>query len=341
MRAGLLLGALMLASPACADHWFGAVNAACDSFAACSATPNMPDQPADSASLYLRRAGTANAPVEIYIHVNKPVAAGVPIRFAFGQTAIELPAGDVQTRREGDRATGYWIAESRVAELLAAMRKVDVARLTIPVGGQPQDLAVTLEGLDDALRFFDQRQGRTGAQDALIEAGARLAADAAAPKPLPARDAWPKQIERIFKRERCEDRLATFDDLTTGFIAAPARGRALWQIPCAGSNYNIHFLLIEIRDGDPKTARRLSFPTRSRARADSVVTNPVWWDARKELSAFERGRAHGDCGTVARYAWSARGFVLIDERAKDDCDGRFDDPWTKWPAVKSGRGRKR
>src|SRR5690348_8714343 len=171
----------MLASPAWAEHRFGSISAGCDSFAACSATPNMPDKPADSASIYLRRAGTANAPVEIFIHVNKPVAAGVPIRLAFGQTAIELSAADVRTRREttGDRITGYWVAESRAAELLTALRKVDVARLTMPVGGEPQDLPVTLDGLDDALRFFDERQGRNGAQDALIETGTRPAAGAA------------------------------------------------------------------------------------------------------------------------------------------------------------------
>lgn len=340
MTRWLFLGALIFAATsASADRWFGSVSASCDSFANCSATPTMPDQPADSASVYLRRGGKANAPVEIYIHVNKPVEGGVTIRFAFGQTTLELPAGDVLTRqKKGDRIAGYWIAEGRVAEVLAALRKVDTARMSIAVAGQEQSLLVMLDGLDNALRFIDERQGRGGAQDALIDRGDRSPADAAAPKPLPAHDAWPKEIVRIFTREKCEG-VTTFAELAAGFVATPAPGRELWQIACAGGNYNIHFLSIEIRNGDPKTARLLTLPTRSRPRPDSVVTNPTWWDARKELWAFERGRSAGDCGTVVRYRWTERGFTLVDERSKDDCDGRFDDPWTKWPAVKSPRKR--
>ena len=36
-----------------------------------------------------------------------------------------------------------------------------------------------------------------------------------------------------------------------------------------------------------------------------------------------------------RYRWTERGFALADERRKEDCDGKFDDPWTRWPATKA------
>jgi hypothetical protein len=335
------------ASPALAERWFGSVAANCDSFAECLATPDMPERPADSALFQFERSGKANAPVTMRVHVNKPVEGGVPITLAFGATAIELrPGADVLTRRiKGDdgteRIAGYTIADTRTLEILVAMRSASTGRMTIPVNGAPQELTIKLDGLDAALRFFDERQGRAGARDALVDPGTREPADAAVPKALPARTAWPKEIARLFRQHKCEDFIATFEDLTAGFIATPARGRELWQIACAGGNYNTHFLLIDIRNGDPKTARALTFPTRQRKRPDSVATNATWWDARKEIWAFERGRALGDCGTVARYSWTANGFKLAEEREKEDCDGVYDDPWTKWPASKPGRAVRR
>src|SRR5581483_1905239 len=140
---------------------------------------------------------------------------------------------------------------------------------------QNQDRLILLDGLDAALRYLDERQGRAGAQDAVILKGPRAAADIAAPKRLPARTAWPKEIERIFKANRCEDRVPAFDWLTDGYIAAASPRHALWQVPCAGGNYNILFLVVDIRNHDSKTARQLFFPTRLRKRAASVLANPV------------------------------------------------------------------
>ena len=298
--------------------------------------------------LFLLRTGTANAPLQVVVRVNKPVEGGVPIRITFGETTFELqPGTDVLmlTRRETfngvEHLTGYSIAPNRVDALLAAMRQAKRGRLQLAVAGAPQEREIRLDGIDEALRYVDERQGRDGAQDALIDKGARAPADAAAPKALPLPPAWPKQIAGIFKREKCEDRLASFEELTTGFIATPAPGRELWQIACAGGNYNILFIVIEVRNHDPRTARLLSFPTRTSRRPANVLVNPVWWDARNEIWAFHRNRSFGDCGTVARYRWAARGFVLIDERRKEDCDDKFVDPWTRWPVTRPGRGPRR
>jgi hypothetical protein len=335
-----------LASPACADRWFGSIAVTCDSFAECGLWPDMPEPPGDPASLYLVRSGTANAPLEMIVRVNKPVDGGVPIRLILGETTFALqPGTDVLTRREThdgkEYLTGYWIAPTRVDALLAAMRRATRGTLRLAVAGAPQEREIRLDGMDGALRFVDERQGRAGAQDGLIDKGARDPSDAAAPKALPTRRAWPKAIAGIFSHEKCEDRLATFDELKAGFVATPAPGRELWQIPCAGGNYNILFILIDVRNGDAKTARVLTFPTRLRKRPSSVLANPVWWDARKEIWAFHRNRSFGDCGTVARYRWTARGLALADERRKDHCDRRFEDPWTKWPIVRSARGLRR
>jgi hypothetical protein len=348
-RAGAVLalscaGLLALALPARADRWFGSVQVDCESFGVCAVFPAMPDPPGDPASIQLDRTGKADAPLEIFVRVNKPVEGGVPVRLTFGETVFDLQPGiDVLTRRDTrhDRVLGYWIAEARVAEVLAAMRRVDTGRLRITIAGQsePQDRLVQLDGLDAALRYLDERQGRAGAQDAVLDKGPRAAADTPAPKPLPKMAEWPAQVVRIFKRENCEKTFWVFDEMTAGSIAAVAGGRELWQVACAGSNYNVHFIFLEIRNGDPKTARALTFPTRLHKRRDGVVTNPVWWTARQELWAFERHHSHGDCGVVARYRWEPGGFKLIDQRRKEDCDSRFTDPWTTWPVVKAKRGR--
>jgi uncharacterized protein (DUF1499 family) len=336
---------LVVVSPAFADRWFGAVLVGCDSFADCGVWPDLPEPPGDPAELILRRAGKASAPLEINVNVNKPVEGGVPIRLTLGDTVFALqPGSDVLTRRAtfdgAERLTGYWIAPQRVEEIVAAMRRTANGRLELAVAGTPQQRAIRLDGMEAALRHLDERQGRVGAQDALIDQGPRAPADAAAPQPLPARNAWPKQIIRLFRRGDCAGaRLPAFDDLTQGFIATVAEGRELWNIACGGGNYTVLFVVIEVRNRDPRTARLLSFPTRTSRRPAGVLVNPVWWDDRKEIWAFDRGRSFGDCGTVARYRWSERGLVLIDERRKEDCDDKFVDAWTQWPVVKPRRGQ--
>jgi len=346
--AALALFALATAAPAHADRWFGKITASCDSFGLCGLFPEMPDPPGDSASLQIARAGKADAPVEIRIYVNRPVEGGAPIRLELGDVAFDLkPGTDIVTRRatqDGkERTVGYWIAAPRVGEVLAALRKTSTGHLKITITSfingetQAQDRLILLDGLDEALRYLDERQGRAGAQDAIILKGPRAAADVAVPKPLPARAQWPKEIERIFKRNNCEDRLATFEELQQGSIATPSAGHELWQVPCAGGNYNILFLGIDIRNADPKTARQLFFPTRLHRRATRVLTNPVWWDSAKEIWAFERGHSQGDCGTVVLYRWTGRGLALVNERQKEDCDGTFTDPWTTWAKTQPKR----
>ena len=340
---------LAFSLPARADRWFGSITVSCDSFGLCGLFPAMPDPPGDSASLQIDRAGTANAPIEIRIYVNRPVEGGTPIRLALGTQSFELqPGTDVVTRsitQDGRaRTAGYWIAAPRVGEVLAAMRKTDSGRLRITITKfsgekEEQERLILLDGLDAALRYLDERQGRAGAQDALIDQGPRPAADTPAPQPLPPKAEWPKEIMRIFRQEKCEDMLPTFGELAAGAIATLSPDRALWQIACAGGNYNIHFIFIEMRNRDPRTARALTFPNRRGRKPNGVLTNPVWWYARNELWAFERYHSQGDCGLVTRYRWTGRDFALIDQRRKEDCDSHFTDPWTTWAVTKAKRRR--
>jgi hypothetical protein len=346
-RPAFLLTALVvsaLASPAFAQRYFGSIYVGCDTFGHCHVSPEMPDPPSDPASLQLNRTAKANAPVEITVHVNKPVEGGIPIRLELGDAVFVLQPGiDVLTRRrtfgEEERVVGYVVAAARSAELLAAMRKAERGRLALDVAGTPQERAVRLDGMDAALRWIDQRQGRAGAQDALIDKGPREATDVPAPRRAPDKAQWPREIVRIHRREKCPDEIMTFPDFTVGFIATPASGRELWGLACDGGNYNVDFILIDVRNGDPRTARLMKLPVRSRKLSLGAATNPMWWDARKELWAFHRGHSHGTCGTVAQYQWTPAGFKLANERRKDDCEWVYDDPWTKWPEVKAGRGK--
>jgi hypothetical protein len=340
----LMAFALLTAAPAVADRRFGSIFVFCDSFGDCHVSPEMPDPPGDPASLKLARSGKASAPVEISIRVNKAVEGGIPIRLELGDAVFALqPGSDVLTRRvavdDEERVVGYYVAEARAGELITAMRKTARGRLRLDVAGQPQERAIQLDGLDAALRWIDERQGRGGAQDALIDRGERAAADTAAPRRAPKKAEWPAEIARIFEREKCSERIYAFDELSVGFIATPAPGRDIWGIACDGSNYNVVFTLIDVRNGDPKSARVIKLPVRSRKLSLGAAFNPMWWDARKELWAFHRGHSHGICGTVARYQWTAAGFKLTDERNKEECELVNDDPWTKWPQVKAGRGR--
>src|SRR5436190_7554516 len=134
----------LASSPAAADRRFGSIFVGCDSFGDCHVSPEMPDPPGDPASLQFSRSAKANAPVEINIHVNKPVEGGIPIRLEFGDAAFTLqPGTDVLTRRRTDdgveRVVGYDVAPARAGELLAAMRKAERGRLMLEVAGKPQE----------------------------------------------------------------------------------------------------------------------------------------------------------------------------------------------------------
>jgi hypothetical protein len=303
----------------------------------------MPDRPANSVVVGLTRAGTAEAPLEIRLRVNAPVESGVPVRLETPEGVLELAAGaDIATRRETIGAkevlTGYFVTQSRTSEMLARLLRASSARLIVPVAGETQSLKLELGGLEEALRYVDERQGRTGARDALIDKGERAPASAPVPARLPAQEAWPRNLRNIFDREGCEERLATFDELQEGFVASPASGEDIWVLPCSGGNYNIGFIAVR-RVGDKGKdigARLIGFPSRLGKRRLSVIINPVWWEARREMWSFERGRAAGDCGIVRRYAWSGTAFRLADERRKEDCDGNFADPWTAWTQTRRG-----
>jgi hypothetical protein len=342
----LLAFVVLAAGPAAADRRFGSIFVGCDSFGDCLVSPQMPDPPGDPASFQFSRSGKANAQVEVTIHVNKPVEGGVPIRLELDGAVFTLqPGTDVLTRRRTDdgveRVVGYDVAPARSGELLAAMRKAERGRLMLDVAGKPQERVIRLDGLDAALRWLDERQGRVGAQDALIDKGAREAADTPAPRRAPDRAQWPAEIVRIFKREKCAERIFSFAELAQGFIATPAPRREIWGIGCDGSNYNVVFILIDVRNGDMRTARAVKLPVRSRKLSVGAAINPMWWDARKELWAFHRGHSHGICGTVAQYQWTDTGFKLANERYREDCEFVYDDPWTKWPEVKAPRGKKK
>ena len=98
---------LGLASPARADRWFGSVAVTCDSFAECGLWPDMPEPPADPALLFLLRTGSANAPLQMIVRVNKPVEGGVPIRLTLGEATFELqpasPSSAPRPRRDRGR----------------------------------------------------------------------------------------------------------------------------------------------------------------------------------------------------------------------------------------------
>jgi hypothetical protein len=145
---------------------------------------------------------------------------------------------------------------------------------------------------------------------------------------------------RIYKREKCGQMPFPFNPVRVGFIAAPAPGHELWGLACNGGNYNTDYILIGVRNGDMKTARVMHFPTQSRKRPFGGVTNAMWWDARKQVWGFHRGRSFGDCGEVTQYLWTESGFKLLNERRKEDCDGKSDDPWTQWPEVKAKRTKR-
>ena len=52
-----------------------------------------------------------------------------------------------------------------------------------------------------------------------------------------------------------------------------------------------------------------------------TLSNVAYDPAKKQLTAFEKGRGAGDCGTVGAWEWGGAAFRMVEYRAKEECDG--------------------
>ncbi|MCF6322541.1 MAG: DUF1176 domain-containing protein, partial [Rhizobiaceae bacterium] len=117
------------------------------------------------------------------------------------------------------------------------------------------------------------------------------------------------------------------------------KGR-LFLLPCNFPGaYNVPYVAIAYSKTDDG-ARALAFPVIGNRGPTNMINayNVEWDDKRSQLSAFFKGRGIGDCGSKQVWQWGYDNnesynseFELLEERRKDDCDGKTGEFPLLWP----------
>ncbi len=105
-------------------------------------------------------------------------------------------------------------------------------------------------------------------------------------------------------------------------------GRAICALPCFMGAYNIvtHAYLVDTDNGT--LIRQLSFPMQENGKLIRMeeIVSPSFDAMTRIVMSFNRGRGLGDCGVQYRWQWDGLRFQLVEQRKKDQCDGK-PGPW--------------
>jgi len=236
--------------------------------------------------------------------------------------AIEI--GGVQIggpfRATPDGATIEGATARAIAAALSAARRIAV------VDGTGRDLAkISTDGLDEALRYMDDIQGRTGTVTA-VSARGRKPASAVPPAPtLPivtvvhpsgrAPTLTSARIKALQRRAKCH--------VTRGIAKAQVRSldktRNVALVPCriTGDNPTAAVFLVDGK-GNARPARLDAIPGLSWTRIPRVTNGSY---ANGSLYSYVRKARDGDCGVSQHYIWDGSMFRLIEQAQMDVCRG--------------------
>ena len=110
--------------------------------------------------------------------------------------------------------------------------------------------------------------------------------------------------------------------------------KTVYLLPCYAGAYNVIYRVYVFDKRYPSEVKRELFAGYSDDLGwygkDSLI-NADYDPKTKTLSAFEKGRGLGDCGSSPTYQWSKHGWRLMELRSWDKCDGSRQRE--KWPVV--------
>lgn len=227
------------------------------------------------------------------------------------------------------------IAPSLNASFISVARGASHAVLVVgPV--KRKVFFVSLSGLVASGRAIDAHQGRTGTTNALIDIGRRSASSvpAAAARPILTAQSFTKRAGVRPPAAVMALRTAACDDaerLDAGGTNIEAfnldRGRILWSVPCGAGAYNMwNQLYIQAPRTGIVMAHFTGKPVGDSEEAIGIVNasiNP----AKGMITAFDKGRGLGDCGSAETYVWTGTDFALAELSEMVPCGGIISDFW--------------
>lgn len=278
-------------------------------------------------TLRLSRMSNANSPWHLSIR-------GLPSTLA-GETKLVVRIDRLRpstvSAAEGLRTAGGEIYVAEQATLDAVfpdMKRGSTIRLTLRVpGSTTKSWSFSLNGISATMLWVDERQGRVGE---VLRAAAPANAIALT-KPGGHIAFLPKTLARIHGAD--EDCADMVEHLTEGkVIKAPLdSNHVLYVVPCWSGAYNI-FSRIYLYDARyPNAVKPELFATygdHTGWYGSAHLVNADYDQRTKTLTAFEKYRGPGDCGSMAEYRWTENVLRLMTYRHWGKCDGsRGPDEW--------------
>lgn len=211
---------------------------------------------------------------------------------------------------------------------------------TITLSAADKATPVTVAGAAAAFLWIDERQGRVGTTTALIRQGSRPASAVPMAPPVPSVDRAPEISQENLPRTMpaavlANEHLKQCNDLNREAITENQNWTVyrlgaetlLWSIPCGYGAYNtMASYLTSSPDGSDVSI--LSLPN-SRG-PQEILVNSDFDSQTNTLSAFSKSRGPGDCGQIAKWAWTGSRFAIVQENTMEDCLGMH---WDLWPST--------
>lgn len=240
-----------------------------------------------------------------------------------------------------DYANAHSADLNDIQALVAAAKNAMTISLT-----SDNDVAGSLSGLNAALLFVDERQGRIDNQTALFKTGDQPANSvppraSAAPQfpsvpavvPLDDAQALLKKViasqQPALKQEECEPA----EDEVARSEAQPLDAQhALVMINCGMGAYQSSSVLFITPRAAPEKAQQLVLPLP--LKDDEGKPNSVSWFTEAsydpqsgQLFHAARGRGIADCGESATWRYDGHDFHLISYNSQPSCDGGEPGDW--------------
>ncbi|MGE0500087.1 MAG: DUF1176 domain-containing protein [Rhizobiaceae bacterium] len=337
----LLLLATISALALSAQAWAGAykqfreVTVSCTMGLTCGVEVAAKEQDASIRSITFERRAGPGTPLDLVLSASGELGNATVILSVDGKPVYStlLPALAYDPDFYRYRLAGG----TETLTLLDAFRAGATAELSL-TGENSGRWTYALSGMVAGLIFVDEIQGRLETPDALQVKGDK------ASEPVMIRDITEIADIPAAIRARFEDpdgECSFFEEsrfrYTGGFEAEVGDGYSLVGLPCAdGGAYNQPYVFYAGSDADYS-----ALPLPAMSEKGPTTTFEAWnidWDHPKRvLTAFFKGRGIGDCGSWDKWELTAGPalpvFVLLESRAKGDCDGDGAGGPEKWPAL--------
>lgn len=271
--------------------------------------------------------------------IQKDIKPGTPVEFTVdGGGPMGFPEGSYSL--EEDRLV--LSDPQQETALFATLERGDQARLTFShQAGFPIRLNFSLAGLGAAVQWIEERGGGPAPSAANAppkpeeappaEQSAAAPAEAA-PDPEPAE--VPDIVsERHLADGECKDYDA--EHMKTARVAGKLDAHhTLYLLPCFNGAYNSVYRVWITDSRYPDEVERSLFAGYSDEQGwygKDILINADYDAATKTLSAFEKSRGLGDCGSVPTYRWHEENWRLMEYRYWGECDGSRQAE--TWPAI--------